>query len=64
MAQLGILHEAGTKLGVVTVSIGVAAGVPMAGGSLQSLIDLADAGLYKAKDGGRNGFASMDLAAA
>src|SRR5262249_12442842 len=40
--------------GCVTVSIGVATLVPVGGGSVQQVIELADAGLYAAKRRGRN----------
>ena len=39
---------------IVTVSIGVAAATPTPGSAPASLVDLADAALYRAKAGGRN----------
>jgi diguanylate cyclase (GGDEF)-like protein len=39
---------------IVTVSIGVAAATPTPGSAPASLVDLADAALYRAKGGGRN----------
>ena len=50
---LGQPHPA-APCGVVTVSIGVACEVPTAGRLVADLIADADAGLYEAKDGGRN----------
>lgn len=50
---LGLAHKA-SPVGQVTVSIGVAATVPMNGQSANDLIEAADAGLYMAKRRGRN----------
>ncbi len=51
--ELGIEHAASDVDRVVTVSVGVAAGVPAAGGDAAGLLALADAQLYRAKHGGR-----------
>lgn len=52
---LGIEHEASTPFGVVTASIGIATlAARSPGGSPARLLALADAALYRAKDGGRN----------
>lgn len=53
VAALKEPHAHGME-GIVTVSIGVAAQVPVAGAESQTLIDRADAALYEAKDQGRN----------
>ncbi|GEO82966.1 GGDEF domain-containing protein [Pararhodospirillum oryzae] len=52
--QLGLRHEAGTGLGVVTISLGVAATVPHADLSPETLKSAADQALYAAKEQGRN----------
>jgi diguanylate cyclase (GGDEF)-like protein len=48
------LAHADTVSGIVTVSIGVAAAVPVAQMSTASLVQRADAALYQAKDRGRD----------
>ena len=48
------LAHPGSRLGTVTISIGVAAIVPRAGLSAELLIAAADAALYRAKQGGKN----------
>jgi diguanylate cyclase (GGDEF)-like protein len=53
VSGLGIPHTASIH-GIVTVSIGSAAGVPQGGRNLRSLIADADAALYRAKAEGRN----------
>lgn len=53
VAAIGILHEASPH-GVVTVSIGVAAGIPDDGFPPDSFLAAADAALYAAKHNGRN----------
>jgi diguanylate cyclase (GGDEF)-like protein len=50
---LGQPHPAAPG-GVVTISIGVACEVPGAGRTVADLTADADAGLYEAKEGGRN----------
>ena len=46
--------HAGSKFGIVTVSIGAASIAPHPGTQAQALIDLADRALYEAKGAGRN----------
>lgn len=53
VAALKEPHAHGME-GIVTVSIGVSAQVPVAGAEVQALIDRADAALYEAKNQGRN----------
>ncbi len=43
-----------SDIGVVTISVGVFAGVPMKSGSVVEYMGAADTALYKAKLGGRN----------
>jgi len=52
--QLRIEHPAAKAAPVVTVSLGVAALVPMAGSDQQQLVQRADAALYRAKADGKN----------
>ncbi len=52
--RLGLRHEAGTPLGVVTVSQGVAVLRPKSGDSWDLLKVTADEALYEAKKTGRN----------
>ena len=51
--ELAIPHE-GSSLGVVTLSIGIVALIPVADDDPQRLIAAADAMLYRAKNDGRN----------
>ena len=53
VAALELLHQV-SPVGRVSVSIGVAALVPSAGTVPEALLQLADAALYQAKNGGRN----------
>ena len=52
--QQGIPHGASSVSDYVTVSIGVAVGTPLAGGSPERLIAAAEAALSRAKELGRN----------
>ncbi len=54
--QLGIAHEASGCAPVVTVCVGAAHVFPRAGRSPAGALQLADENLYRAKNGGRNGF--------
>jgi diguanylate cyclase (GGDEF)-like protein/PAS domain S-box-containing protein len=51
---LGIPHGASPTADVITVSVGVATGVPEQGGRPEALVQAADANLYRAKEQGRN----------
>jgi diguanylate cyclase (GGDEF)-like protein len=57
IASLQIPHQGSSCAGHVTVSIGVAAAIARAGGSMnmpEGLLQAADHALYKAKSGGRD----------
>jgi diguanylate cyclase (GGDEF)-like protein len=51
--SLGIVHENSDVAGIVTVSLGVAAAMPIPGADPDKLIGLADRMLYAAKQAGR-----------
>lgn len=51
---LNIPHEGSTIASCLTISIGIASVVPFGEDGPLSLVKLADAALYQAKDGGRN----------
>ncbi|CAB3949519.1 Phytochrome-like protein cph2 [Achromobacter insolitus] len=53
VAALKMPHE-GADGGVVTLSVGVATAVPQADGTAESLVEAADAAVYRAKKVGRN----------
>ncbi|HOX17403.1 MAG TPA: diguanylate cyclase [Spirochaetales bacterium] len=61
--RLQIAHAAWKSVGVVTISVGVAAKVPRPGGDPSALIREADVALYLAKSRGRNRVAGFDAAA-
>jgi len=52
--ELGIAHAASEASDVLTVSIGLAHVIPSTGRSMEGLLQIADQGLYLAKDSGRN----------
>lgn len=54
IAALQIAHAHSTTAQHVTISLGVASALPWQGGIPATLIEMADAALYKAKAGGRN----------
>lgn len=56
VGRLAIPHT-GSEHGHVSVSMGIAAQIPEAGVTAESLLAAADAALYQAKHAGRNGFA-------
>lgn len=59
--RLALPHNRSTTAAHVTTSIGIAAGVPLPGMSLQQLVDNADAALYDAKHAGRHRFSHHEL---
>jgi diguanylate cyclase (GGDEF)-like protein len=52
--RLGIPYPESSAASVLTISVGVACVVPVAGRSYTGQVQLADQALYAAKDGGRN----------
>ena len=62
LAQSGLGHPDSTVSCSVTVSIGVAAGIPTCETSPEHLLEAADRALYQAKDSGRNCTEAVRLA--
>jgi diguanylate cyclase (GGDEF)-like protein len=62
LRELTVLHQ-GQSLGMITVSVGVAA-LPEHGVAPQQLLDAADAALYRAKREGRDRVVDADAVAA
>lgn len=60
--MLGIPHSASAASDVITVSIGLAHVMPAPGRSVEGLLQIADQGVYLAKDSGRNRVEVMSLA--
>lgn len=54
------LPHAGSSLGIVTISLGVASTVPHVGGE-PSIVEESDRSLYRAKQSGRNRYASANV---
>ncbi|WP_419786931.1 diguanylate cyclase [Pseudodesulfovibrio sp.] len=54
LAKTGINHPNSSVCGTVTVSIGVAAGIPTCQSAPEQLVQTADKALYRAKQAGRN----------
>lgn len=59
--SLSIQHDGSKVSGNVTVSVGVAATVPVAGDLPESLIGAADKALYRAKQQGRNRVCALEM---
>lgn len=57
----GIAHSHSGVAAVVTVSLGVAVGIPTQGDVRDALVHAADAALYRAKDQGRNRVVLSDI---
>ena len=60
---LGMSHEFSAAAKVVTISIGVSVTTPDANMPPESLLRMADAAMYYAKDGGRNRVAAWGSSA-
>ena len=54
LSKLNIAHEYSPTVDRITVSVGIATVIPVAGMSQESLFQKADEALYRAKNGGRN----------
>lgn len=52
--EMEIPHSGSQGIGRVTISLGLAGGVPRRGDSAKELLDAADRALYRAKEAGRN----------
>jgi diguanylate cyclase (GGDEF)-like protein len=61
LREKGIPHSASDVSDVITISIGIASGVVQHRQSGDDFIKLADEMLYKAKEGGRNGYVSGEM---
>ncbi|WP_319541997.1 diguanylate cyclase [uncultured Pseudodesulfovibrio sp.] len=61
LAKIGLGHPDSTVAACVTVSIGVASGIPTCDTSPEHLLQAADSALYQAKDSGRNRTEVMNL---
>ena len=60
---LGVSHQFSPVASVVTISIGVSVTTPDANMAPESLLRMADAAMYCAKDGGRNRVAAWGSSA-
>lgn len=54
VAALALAHATSTVRPIVTLSLGIATGIPDAEGSVESLVAAADRALYRAKEQGRD----------
>ncbi len=61
ISALAIVHAGNDELGMVTVSVGVACGVPARVTREKDVINLADKALYQAKRSGRNRVVALRL---